>query len=496
MIKSFCHRFAAALLFAAALPACAASFDCAKAKQDFEKAVCSDKNLSSWDDKLSAMYRNYLGEVGDYGDVRADQRQWAATERQQCMADRSKANYCLAVAYANRYNYLREWVNAIRQPQKAETRIALNNVAKDYDFTLRMLDKSSGVLEVRRKGETQLRQSIPLDNVELRFGDDGKPLVNSNAMYEYGGIINAQDYNFDGKEDIAIQTGDAGPYGAPSYAIYLDTAKGFSFSSALTDLSQESLNSLEVEGNLLATSGKSGCCIHYRNWYRVVNDKPVEQRRVTLDSASDEKYDLTIEENWKDGKWVRNVQRERKADYCEDTLYQAAPGAQQGQAISCMLMPGNKKLGVIAYSTGDGKNFEVVLAKISDGTRLASYSHPKPLGGKIHELRLFGEALPLPGKEPAFRILTFFEIGKGDQWGIDTVLQRNGAKLVPLVDDLIANFSEKGAMRMRFLKAGESGLTVHEQVQTTSSATPVERDVTLPFDGTRYVVPADMLYKP
>lgn len=496
MITSFCHRFAAALLFAAALPASAASFDCNKAKQDVEIAICADKNLSSWDDKLAGMYRNYLGEVGDYDDVRADQRQWAATERQKCMADRPKANYCLAVAYANRYNYLRKWVNAIRQPQKAETRIALNNVAKDYDFTLRMLDDSSGVLEVRRKDEARLLQAIPLDNVVLQFGGDGKPLVNSNAMYEYGGIINAQDYNFDGKEDIAIQTGNDGPYAQPSYHIYLASEKGFRYSAPLTGLSGESLNSLEVDGDLLATSGKSGCCVHYRNWYRVVNDKPVPLRKVTLDSDSDEKYDLTINEDWKNGKWVRSVLRERKPGYCEDTLYQAAPGAQQGQKISCMLMPGNKKLGVIAYSTGDGKNFEVVLAKISDGTRLASYSHPRPLGGKIEEIRLFDEVLPLPGKEPAFRVLTFFDTGKGDQWGIDTVLQRNGAKLMPLLDDLLANFGGNGATRMRFLKASESGVTVHETVQAAASQPPVVRDVPLAFDGIRYLVPADMLYKP
>ena len=237
MITSFCHRFAAALLFAAALPASAASFDCTKAKQDLELAVCADKNLSSWDEKLSAMYRNYLAEVGDYSDMRADQRQWAATERQKCMADRRKANYCLAVAYANRYNYLLKWVNAIRQPQQFKGRLALNGVAKEYDFTLRMLDDTSGVLEVRREGDTQLRQSIPLDNVVLQFGDDGKPLVNSNAMYEYGGTINAQDYNFDGMEDIAIQTGADGPYGQPSYHIYLGTEKGFRFSAALTELS-------------------------------------------------------------------------------------------------------------------------------------------------------------------------------------------------------------------------------------------------------------------
>jgi len=496
MITSFCHRIAAALLFAATLPVSAASFDCKKAKHDVELAVCADKNLSSWDDKLAGMYRNYLGEVGDYSDVRADQRQWAAAERQKCMADKPTSTYCLAVAYADRYNYLLKWVNAIRQPQKAKSRIELYGVAKEYDFALRMLDDSAGVLEVRRKGDTQLRQSIPLDNVVLEFEGSGKPLVNSNAMYSYGGIINAQDYNFDGKEDIAIQIGNDGPYAQPSYAIYLDTGTGFRYSAALTELSSESLNSLEVDGDMLATSGKSGCCIHYRNWYKVMNDRPLPVRKVTLDSATDEKYDLTIDEDWKNGKWERHVLRERKAGYCEDSLYQAAPNAQQGQKISCMLMPGNKKLGVIAYSTGDGKNFEIVLAKISDGTRLASYTHPKPLGGKIEEIRLFDESLPVEGKEPAFRMHTFFDAGKNRQWGVSTVLQRNGAKLVPLVDDLLANFGENGATRMRFLKASEAGLTVHETVQAAPGGKAVERDVLLKFDGTRYVAPADMLYRP
>ena len=45
MITAFCHRFAAALQFAAALPASAASFDCSKGRQDVELVICADKNL-------------------------------------------------------------------------------------------------------------------------------------------------------------------------------------------------------------------------------------------------------------------------------------------------------------------------------------------------------------------------------------------------------------------------------------------------------------------
>jgi hypothetical protein len=233
--------------------------------------------------------------------------------------------------------------------------------------------------------------------------------------------------------------------------------------------------------------------------YQVVNDKPVPLRRVSLDSASDDKYHLTIKEHWQGGKWRRSaIEKERKEDYCEETLYQAAPDAQSGAKVACMLMPGDSKLGVIAYAKQSGKAelLEVVLARVSDGSKVAGYTRQQPFAGKIGEIRLLTNARVPKLKDRAFSVLVFFDSGKGSQWGVETVLQRDGNKLAPLLDNLLANFSQGGATRMRMLKADGEKLTVHETVEPAAGTPPVTRDVPLEFDGKRYVVPPDMQYRP
>lgn len=79
----------------------AASFDCNKASTDVEKAICSDSNLSSLDESLSALYKKTLT---IHPDLKASQIEWIKQTR-QCEKDSSIAD-CIKTAYEDRMSYL------------------------------------------------------------------------------------------------------------------------------------------------------------------------------------------------------------------------------------------------------------------------------------------------------------------------------------------------------------------------------------------------------
>jgi uncharacterized protein len=509
------HRIAAFLLLAFVLPAAATSFDCSKAKKDYEKVVCANKELSALDDKLATAYRNLLDAPADTVLIRIGQRDWAAS-RSDCMSG-AKPQACLSDMYSVRIDELARIANGVRKPDAAAKRFALADISAEYVFTVRLLtpcksaDECSGpaVVQIARKDSGQILQTIAVPNIEMHILDDKQPLANSNAMYSYGGIINLTDYNLDGKPDFALQTGNAGPYAQPSYDIFLnDGDNGFKHSAALTDLSRGSLNSISVDGNQLVVTSKSGCCVHYTSWYNVVDNLPVPSRQLVLDSASDEKYDLMITNAWKNGKWQRvTVKKDRKSDYCEETLWQAfnsvSQAANQDRKFSCRLMPDNRKQGILATSIAKDKtdSLLVILGRIDNGRLLASYVRSQSYGGKISEVRLQDKSIALAPGITGIEVMVFFEQG-GRTYGVTTVLRKDGNKLVPVVDNLLANFGQGGATRLRYLTKldpvteGWTKLTVHESIQVTAQQQPAERDVQLVFDGTRYIVPPDMQYKP
>lgn len=79
-----------------ALPARAASFDCAKAQIKVEILICSDAELSRLDDDLAAAYATSLQDKKQANEIRQAQRQWVR-ERKGCVdAD------CLKRVYQDR----------------------------------------------------------------------------------------------------------------------------------------------------------------------------------------------------------------------------------------------------------------------------------------------------------------------------------------------------------------------------------------------------------
>ncbi len=203
----------------------------------------------------------------------------------------------------------------------AVTSLDIDNASRSYRFSIRLEKECEpppegesascegpATLTVTRKGKTTPVQSIRLENIFVSFASSSKPLVNSAKLYDYQGVINTGDYNFDGYEDFAVQNGNQGPYGGPSYTVFLYTPRtgGFSESESLSSLTMETLGFFRVntKGKLLETMSKSGCCYHEFVKYRVIDNEPVAVFRRIEDATSQQGDFVRItEERLVGSKW-------------------------------------------------------------------------------------------------------------------------------------------------------------------------------------------------
>ena len=316
----------ACLMFsvAASLPAgvWAASFDCNAARSPIEHAICDDPQLSELDSELAAAYRSAMKGQGEAGDqLRAAQRAWLKSRAAGGKVDTA----ALKSAYRARIDELKAMpaFPSADAPVDGPT-FRITKAAKQYDFVLRMLracdDASAcegpGQLLIYGKGQGKPMQTINLPNVFVALQESGGgPLVNSARRYDYQGVLNVGDFNFDGHEDFGIQTGNEGSYGGPSYDVYLFDPKtgGFVFNDAMTGLILETLGFFEVDAahQRIRAFAKSGCCYHEETTYRVEHDMPVAVARHIEDALSTggEKMEVT-DEVLVNGKWRRKVHYE------------------------------------------------------------------------------------------------------------------------------------------------------------------------------------------
>ncbi|CAJ0800210.1 lysozyme inhibitor LprI family protein [Ralstonia holmesii] len=304
----------------------AASFDCAAARSPMEQAICNDAQLSALDSQLADAYRAALNKRGaDTDALKAEQREWLKQRAPSGQIDVA----ALKEAYRTRIDELEaqpvfpdpgEPVNGPVFPLKA--------IAKQHDFVLRMLEacpaesskedttcEGPAQLLIHDKGQRAVRQVINLPKVFVTLPKGGMgPLVNSARLYDYQGVINVGDFNFDGQEDFGIQTGNEGSYGGPSYDVYLFNAQTQRFvrNSEMTGLILETLGFFEVDAKnkRLRTWAKSGCCYHERTVYAVEHDVPVAvERRIDDAQGGGDKMKVTVE-TLVNGKWRSKVHYE------------------------------------------------------------------------------------------------------------------------------------------------------------------------------------------
>jgi uncharacterized protein YecT (DUF1311 family) len=86
----------------------AASFDCAKARTNVEKAICADAELSKQDERMAALYGEVLKASSNNSVLKKAQREWLKY-RQTCFtpAYKQKENFCLSDRYRSHIRILR-----------------------------------------------------------------------------------------------------------------------------------------------------------------------------------------------------------------------------------------------------------------------------------------------------------------------------------------------------------------------------------------------------
>jgi uncharacterized protein len=89
----------------AAGSACAASFDCKRARSPDEKSICASRQLSEMDVEMSVRYQMLTGLVamGTRGNMQDEQQAWLKS-RQACSSDHA----CLLDAYRRRIGTLKD----------------------------------------------------------------------------------------------------------------------------------------------------------------------------------------------------------------------------------------------------------------------------------------------------------------------------------------------------------------------------------------------------
>ena len=307
------------LLLLCPVPASAQDVDCSQASTSLDKAICSDPSLTDLNEKLTRSYNSALMRAGKYGPgIRDEQRLWLAGVAAQCSGV-DIAN-CVRAAFAQRINELDSEGKAL-PPVAAEFKIT--NASKLYDFVIRIHAEKPDDLNDYREGPGEVLvfhkadsfpiQTIFMDNIFASLDDKGTPLVNATRLNADQGVINVGDFNFDGHEDLAVQNGNEGAYGQPSYSVFLFVpARGiFQRSEALSALTNESLGMFQIDGKNrhLVTFSRSGCCHHETVEYAVSNNLPVPVSRVIEDGTREPNSVVVSHETYVNGKWQGTTER-------------------------------------------------------------------------------------------------------------------------------------------------------------------------------------------
>lgn len=94
-----------------------ASFDCNKAASVMEKMICSNSELSQLDEKMAAAYKHALANANNSAIIKARQRDWIKSVRNQC-----QDAACIAQAYSRRFEQLSQLsANVDNAPDQANS---------------------------------------------------------------------------------------------------------------------------------------------------------------------------------------------------------------------------------------------------------------------------------------------------------------------------------------------------------------------------------------
>lgn len=206
----------------------------------------------------------------------------------------------------------------------SQTVFDVKDASKYFDVKIEVAKCERGMCEgaatfsFYKKGGRSPFQVIDMDDTQFFLENDGTPEVNVNLLYDKQGVLNVDDFNFDGMEDVAICNGANGSYGGPSYSVYLSSraARKFVYSKAFSELGEHlGMFKVDKKRKVLSTFDKSGCCWHIYEEYDLVNNRPrkiFEEVEDARQDVGDGRVKVTTKKLIA-GKWkttVRYVKRE------------------------------------------------------------------------------------------------------------------------------------------------------------------------------------------
>jgi hypothetical protein len=129
------------------------------------------------------------------------------------------------------------------------------------------------------------------------------------------------DFNFDGTEDVAIQSGSGG-YGSGIYNVYVynATKKQFVLSKELTKLASfQGMFSINKNKKQLITNDKSGCCWHHTARFQVIQNKGLlKVHDLVEDGTSIPDYVVVTEKKLVNGKWTTSKKKFTTKEYYDE----------------------------------------------------------------------------------------------------------------------------------------------------------------------------------
>ena len=124
------------------------SFDCAKATNKTEKAICSDNFLSYLDDTLDGVYKNALENTQNKNELIVEERAWLTKLRATCNED----NFCISTMYRGRINSLNEFIREANTQKKTQ-----NDVKSDVKSDVKTPVKSDAKAAVNTAAKTDVK---------------------------------------------------------------------------------------------------------------------------------------------------------------------------------------------------------------------------------------------------------------------------------------------------------------------------------------------------
>jgi hypothetical protein len=182
----------------------------------------------------------------------------------------------------------------INMTASAQEKFEIKGASKNYDARLEVEKCGEGscrgdaTFALFRKGASKPFQIVKIEDTEFMTEEVRK--TNSKQMYSYQSVIFFEDYNFDGREDLAVRDGNNGGYGGPTYKVYLFSpqAKRFVYNAAFTDLAQGvylGMFHVDKKKKTLRNFSKSGCCWHEMEEFAVIGNRLKKVLVITEDAT-------------------------------------------------------------------------------------------------------------------------------------------------------------------------------------------------------------------